>query len=295
MELLRPIILSILFTTVSLAQCIPGFEPKAIRQFPLDEQTVYEIKIAKDEVTTLTFPGPITALEGAGITIDPQQGPAPVLLNYQEGRPYISIRATAETAAASLNVIFKKHTYVLRLRTDKDPFRSVTFYQANKTIDSQSSKVQAPISPTKLLSLIDRAKVHHLIEAQHLDWVSQIETSAPNRRMLYKDFDVILAEVFRFDPEDTLVFKVLFFNNSAKEIYYQPQTLGVRIGSRIFYSSLSDASGIMPPGFNDPSSGKIKPSLSFGYFTITGTPDGGRNNLSVKNEFNILISRQFKP
>jgi len=291
MELLRPIILTILFTTVSLAQGIPDFEPKSIRQFPLDEQTVYEIKIAKDEVTTLTFPGPITALEGAGIAIDPQQSPASVLLNYQEGRPYFSLRALTETATASLNVIFKKHTYVLRLHTDKEPFRSVTFYQPGGADDSKPSGGRPPVSPTKLLSLIDRAKAHHLIEAQHPELVSQIETAAPNRRMLYKNFDVVLAEVFRFDPEDTLVFKVLFFNNSTEDIYYQPQTLGVRVGSRIFYSSLSDASGIMPQGFRDPDSGKIKPSISVGYFAITGTPDGSRNNLSVENEFNILINR----
>lgn len=291
MEILRPIILTILFTTVSLAQSIPGFESKSIRQFPLDEQTVYEIIIAKDEVTTLTFPGAITALEGAGVTIDPQQSPAPVLLNYLEGRPYFSVRAVADTATASLNVVFKKHTYVLRLRTDKEPFRSVTFYQTDGAVDPIPSQGRAPVSPTKLLSLIDRAKVHHLIEAHHPELVSQIETAAPNRRMFYKDFDVVLAEVFRFHAEDTLVFKVLFFNNSTEEIYYQPQTLGVRAGSRIFYSSLSDASGIMPPGFNDPDSGKIKPSLSIGHFAITGTPDGGRNNLSVKNEFNVLVSK----
>ena len=274
-----------------MAQGLPGFESKFIRQFPLDEQTVYEIKIAKDEVTTLTFPGPVTALEGAGITIDPQQSTAPVLLNYQEGRNYFSIRAVAESATASLNVVFKKHTYVLRLHTDKEPFRSVTFYQTGGDVDSRSSGGRAPLSPTKLLGLIDRAKVHHLIEAQHPELVSQIETAAPNSRMLYKNFDVVLAEVFRFDPEDTLVFKVLFFNNSTEEIYYQPQTLGVRVGSRILYSSLSDSSGIMPPGSSEPHSGKIKPSLSIGYFAIAGTPDGNKNNLSPKNEFNVLVNR----
>lgn len=295
MELLRPIILTLLFTTVAVAQSIPGFESKFIRQFPLDEQTVYEIKIAKDEVTTLTFPGPITALEGAGITIDPQQSPATVLLNYQEGRPYFSVRAVADTATASLNVVFKKHTYVLQLHTDKDPFRSVTFYQSSGATDSIPTQGRTPVSPTKLLSLIDRAKVHHLIEAQHPELVSQIETAVPNRRMFYKNFDVVLAEVFRFDVEDALVFKVLFFNNSAEDVYYQPQTLAVRTGNRIFYSALSDASGIMPSGILDNQTMKIHPSISLAYFVITGTPGGSRNNLAANNDFNVIAIQQLMP
>jgi hypothetical protein len=27
------------------------------------------------------------------------------------------------------------------------------------------------------------------------------------------------------------------------------------------------------------------------YFAVTGTPDGGRNELSLKNEFAVLVSR----
>ena len=27
------------------------------------------------------------------------------------------------------------------------------------------------------------------------------------------------------------------------------------------------------------------------YFAVTGTPDGGRNELSLKNEFSVLVSR----
>lgn len=290
MELHRSIILITLLVSTAFAQSIPGFENKSIRQFLLDDRTVYDIKIGKDEVTTLAFPGSITALEGAGITIDSKQSPAPVLLSYQEGRYYFSVRAVGDTAAASLNVIYRKKTYVLHLHTDKEPYRSVTF---NSPEDEQvsTSKSMASMSPEKILSLIDRAKSLHLVEAQHPELVSQIETSAPNQKFYYRNFDVVLAEVFRFNEEDTLVFKLLFFNRSDKEIFYQPQTLGVRAGSRVFYSSLADASGILPAGTTKTKGGDIVPSVSIGYFAITGTPEGGRNNLSAKNAFNILVNR----
>lgn len=291
MELYRSIILILPLASAAFAQSIPGFEDKSIQQFLLDDHAVYDIKIAKDEVTTLAFPGPITALEGANVSNDPKQSPAPVLLSYQEGRYYFSVRAVTEKASASLNVIYKKQTYVLSLRTDKEPLRSVTFFQTQDEDGPEARRGQDPLSPTKLLSLIDRAKAHHVIRSQHPELTSQIKTAAPNQKMLYKGFDVVLAEVFRFDPEDTLVFKVLFFNNSREEICYQPQSLAVRVGSRVYYASLSDASGVMPGGILDPKSGQINPNVSIGYFAITGTPEGSRNNLSTENQFNVLVRR----
>ena len=60
-----------------------GFaEAQAIKTFPLDEQTVYHLKVATDKVTTLVFPQPITALEGSGLTADPKT-PAKMLLSYR--------------------------------------------------------------------------------------------------------------------------------------------------------------------------------------------------------------------
>ena len=58
---------------------------QAIKSFPLDEQTVYHLKVATDKVTTLVFPQPITALEGTGITSD-SKTPAKMLLSYDDGR-----------------------------------------------------------------------------------------------------------------------------------------------------------------------------------------------------------------
>lgn len=279
----------ILFLLTSVtAWTATGIDSQSIKQFPLDERTVYAIKIGKNQVTTIAFPGKISALEVAGVSGD-AQAPAPVLLNYKEGRYFFSVRALTEDATANVNVIWNKKTYVLKFKTSEEPFNSVTFFQPTEREGLESKDAT---TPTKLLSLLDRAKSFPLVKAQYPELVSQIEVAYPNRRYLYWGFAVELAEVYRFDAEDTLVFKVLFYNNSEKEIYYQPQTLAVRVGTNVYYASVSDASGIMPGGFRDADSGMIKPSVSVGYFAITGTPDGGRNNLSVKNLFNVIVNRQ---
>ena len=46
--------------------------------------------------------------------------------------------------------------------------------------------------------------------------------------------------------------------------------------------SASDAGGVMP-----------SQSSTWAFFTITGTPDGGRNNLAPDNEFMIGVTAEY--
>jgi hypothetical protein len=101
--------------------------------------------------------------------------------------------------------------------------------------------------------------------------------------MDYGDFEARLEEAFRFDPEDTLVFRVSLRNKTDKELVYDSQGFSVRVGERLYYQSISDASGIIPPKGDSPA-----------YFAITGTPTGGRNDVSLKNEFTVLVARTDK-
>ena len=267
-----------------------GFaEAQAIKTFPLDEQTVYHLKVATDKVTTLVFPEPITALEGSGITADPKT-PAKMLLSYHAGDRFFSVRSLADPANATLNVIINRKVYVLELMTDKEPFQSVTLYPADEP--PVQSAGQPNVGPSRLLGLLDKAKAYPLLAEQYPEMVSQIDKAEPFSQTLYEGFHVILTKVFRFDAEDALIFQVEFVNETDKPIYYIPQSLAVRVGSGVYWSALSDASGIMTAGEKDPKTGKITPGHSDGYFVICGTPHGGRNHLSVQNPFNVLVFRQ---
>jgi hypothetical protein len=262
---------------------------QAIKTFPLDEQTVYHLKVGTDKVTTLVFPQPITALEGSGITADPKT-PAKMLLSYHAGDRFLSVRPLAESATATLNVIINRKVYVVELATDKQPFQSVTFYPADEP--PAQSAGQPNIGPSRLLGLLDKAKAYPILSEQYPEMVSQIDKAEPFTRTLYEGFNVILTKVFRFDAEDALIFQVEFVNDTDKPIYYVPQSLAVRVGSNVYWSALSDASGIIAPGVEDPKTGKITSGHSNGYFVICGAPHGGRNHLSVQNAFNVLVFRQ---
>ena len=96
----------------------------------------------------------------------------------------------------------------------------------------------------------------------------------------FNDYEIRVEEVFRFNPEDSLVFHVTLRNKSEQEIRYRPETFTVRVGNRVYHQSVSDAPGVLPPK-----------SQSTVYFAVTGTPDGGRNELSLKNEFSVFVTR----
>ena len=252
-----------------------------IKNLPLDERIVYEIPISAAAPTTLMFPTAPTALEGANITANPDT-PAPVLLSQTPGRFYFSVRALTPDARATLNVILKNRTYILRFTAappNARPFGSVTFYEERATGTSGALNPKRA-APEAMLALLDRAKNYRIIREQYPEAVQQIEMRAPNDITRYRDFTATVDEVYRFDAEDALIFKITLKNSGDDEVVYQPQSLAVRIGSHLYPAAIADASGLIPPH-----------AETSAYFAICGNPDGSRANLSLKNSFNVIVPR----
>jgi hypothetical protein len=268
------LIAGLLLSAVVLASAQAG---PVVRQFPLDERTVYEIPISPDAPTTLMFPSALTAIEGANVSASPET-PAPVLLAYTPGRTFFSVRALEPGARAAVNVVWKNKTYVLRFAVGTESYGSVTFYE--DALGGRSPSLQRRVTPEVLLGLLDRAKNYALVRSQYPEAVQQIEYAAPGSVSYYRDYRVMVEEVFRFDPEDTLVFRLRFENTGDAEVIYQPQRLAVRVGGNVYYAAVADASGIVPPK-----------ATTFGYLAVTGTPRGGRANLSIKNHFSVIVAR----
>lgn len=249
----------------------------AIKQFPLDERTVYQIAIGRDVPTTLMFPSALTAIEGANVTASPET-PAPVMLAYTPGQHFFSVRALEPGAKGAVNVVWRQRTFVIRFLEASEPYGSVTFYEDD--FSGRGRAGQKRVTPEALLGMLDRAKGYGLISMQYPEAVQQIERTSPGNASYYRDFQVIVEEVFRFDPEDTVVFKLRFENHGDSEVRYLPQRLAARVGLNVYYPSIVDASGIVPPK-----------SVTNAYFAITGSPTGGRANLSVMNVFGIVVQR----
>src|SRR5450631_2612790 len=102
-------------------------QTNVIKQFPLDERTVYEIPIGRDVPTTLMFPSAISAIDSANVSGSPDT-PAPVMLAYTPGQYFFSVRAMTAGAKGAVNVVWHNRTFVIRFAEGVEPYGSVTFY-----------------------------------------------------------------------------------------------------------------------------------------------------------------------
>jgi len=275
---------------------------REIKTFELDENVVYHLKVGVNDTTTVLFPGAITAIQGgADVTASPQTAGARFLISYLPKQFFFGVRALQEGEDRTIKIIYAHKAYTIELSPDKAPYETVTFYYGTADDGHMLNRV----TPDTLIGLLTKAKAYDLLKSNGDANVADIATYVPNpaRIIYYPDFHVTINQVFRFDEQDTLVFRLTMQNESAKPIYYDPTMTQVRVGDQIYPQSLVDMSGILPPGqpAMDEKGNLIRnfhhqviidpgPEMT-AYLTITGTPHGGRNNLSVDNRWNILVYR----
>ncbi len=257
--------------------------PETIQRASLDERVVMTVPVATNRVTTISFPGPITAIDAVGVTADGKT-PGQFQLAHTKGSTFVSVRALVRKAATNLNIRWNKRTYVFELVESDSPVLSLNLDDPA----TAEAVLPAPLlTPTQLLALLDKAKAFPLLKKQQPDAVAGAEAKTFGEKPQvtdFNDYEIRIEEVFRFNTEDTLVFHLTLKNKSDQEIRYLPESFCVRVGNRLYYQSISDAPGVLPPQ-----------SASTVYFAITGTPDGGRNELSLKNEFTVLVTRLSPP
>src|SRR6185369_2567445 len=257
--------------------------PEAIQRVTLDERAVVTVPVATNRVTTISFPGPITAIDAVGVTADGKT-PGQFQLAHTKGSSFVSVRALARKAATNLNIRWNKHTYVFEVVESDAPILALNLEDQTAAETVQPAPL---VTPVRLLALLDKAKAFQLLKKQHPESVADAEARTfGNEPQVtdFNDYEIRVEEAFRFNADDTLVFHLTLRNKSDSEIRYMPESFCVRVGNRLYYQSISDAPGVLPPC-----------AASTVYFAITGTPDGGRNELSLKNEFTVLITRTSPP
>src|SRR5208283_2399869 len=150
--------------TAALTQASP------IQKLFLDDNVVVSVPVATNRVTTINFPSAITAIDGAGITVD---GKTPGLfqLAHTKGSAFLSVRALFPKASANLNIRWNDHTYVFELAESGQPVLSLNL-EAPPTPEEEGVGHAPEVSPIKLLALLDKAKAFPLLKAQQPESVA---------------------------------------------------------------------------------------------------------------------------
>jgi hypothetical protein len=275
-------IVSLLFITASLA--LAQSSPEILTGF-LDDSVLVVVPVATNRVSTISFPSPIAAIDGAGITVD---GKTPGLfqLAHAKGSSFLSVRALYPKASANLNIRWDNRTYVFELVESGTPVLALNL-KAPPAPEEAGAGHAPEVSPLKLLALLDKAKAFPLLKVQQPESVAGVDFTTYDGKPLmsdFNDYEIQIEEAFRFNKEDTLVFRLVITNKVDAPLIYQPDSFALRAGDRLYPQSISDSDGTVPPK-----------GRSVVYFAITGTPDGGRNELSLLNEFTVLVNRLSPP
>ena len=186
--------------------------------FSLNTHRVYEIYVHfKTGTTTIMFPGAISKIAGNNISTKTEkdfQGKFKhdFLLQSKDGSYYFNVIALKEGARGSINVTYRRNTYVIKLLQSKTESYSAVNFGVYKS-SRRTGQFRSPSSARKI-SMLDIAKAYRLFNEYQPHAVKDVEyfKPSPEKRFEYKRFSVILDEVFRFNADDTVVFKLLLEN-----------------------------------------------------------------------------------
>jgi hypothetical protein len=234
--------LLLLATSVALAE-----RPRAIERVTLNDRAVTTVPVATNRVTAISFPGPITAIDGFGFTLD-GKSPGQFQLAHTRGSALLSVRALAPGAATNLNIRWNNRTYVFELVESDTPVLALNL---QAPAPAESVPLAPRLSPARVLGLLDKAKAFPLLKEQHPEAVAGATARTFGDRPQitdFNDFEIELEELFRFDAEDTLVFHVVLRNESNQAICYLPGSFRVRVGNRLHRRGQTAEKVLLPLG-----------------------------------------------
>jgi hypothetical protein len=256
---------------------------KVIR-LPLNQNEPAIIKLGTDSITTLEFPYKIEALDGYGFGVSPSpNGQDFFQISFNKGTNFLSLKAIRPGVEGNLAVVLDGKVYSLFCTAVADPTFVVVFEDRSTKASSNPREVLAQnkqASPARLLGFLDKVKAYPSLKVSAPEIFRDMEVAEPNSESGLEGLQVTLRRVIRDNGLDSLGFEVELANQSDHDFYYDPESLGVRVGDEVYPETVSDAGGIVQAGKTVPA-----------FFVVTGTATEGRNDLAVTNQFSVVMRR----
>jgi hypothetical protein len=254
---------------------------KVIR-IPLNQNEPAVVKLGTRGITTLEFPDRIEALDGYGFSASPApDGPDLFQISYTKGTNFLSLKATREGVEGNLTVVLDGKVYCLLCREVPDPSFVVIFENGPGKKVSDPHELLAKnrqVSPARLVGFLDKVKAFPTLKVSAPEIFQTMDVAEPNSKSSLDGLDVTLRRVIRDDSLDSVGFEVELINKAGRDFLYDPESFGVRVGNEVYPQAISDAGGLVPVG-----------KTQSAFFVVTGTSDGGHNDLAVANKFDIVM------
>lgn len=259
-----------------------GLASKIVRA-PLNQAEPAIIKVGLKGITTIEFPARVEALDGFGFSPNPvPDGPDLFQISFNKGTNFLSLKAVRPNAEGNLSVVLNSKVYCLLCKESPDPSYAVIFEETAQRGGALAAGSLPPamkaVSPGRLLGFLDKVKGFPALKVSAAEMYKNMDVAEPDSLSGADGLDIFLKRVIRDDALDSVGFEVELRNATDRDFYYDPEGFSIRVKDEVYPQSVSDAAGLVPAG-----------KTQTAFFVVTGTANGGRNDLAVTNRFEVLI------
>jgi hypothetical protein len=274
------ILLFVLLTSVAGKAFADEDLTHRVVRLPLNQDSPAIVRLGLNGVTTIEFPSKIEALDGFGFSPNPNpDGPDLFQIAFNKGTNFVSLKAAKPGVEGNLTVVLNGRVYCVYCKEAGDPSFLVIFEEESGRRRTDATPVaNKVVSPARLLGFLDKVKAFPSLKVSAPEMYQNVDVSEPNSKSAANGLDVTIKRVIRDDALDSVGFELTLANHSDKEVLYDPESFGVRVGEETYQQSVSDAAGMVPPG-----------KAQTAFFIVTGGNNGGRNYLAVTNKFEVVF------
>jgi hypothetical protein len=275
---MRPAIL--LFLAVSIAGA------QTISTKVLTPSTPIPISLSPQLTTTLLLPAVPSGAFGLGL-VNNQSASAngSVQIEHPEGSQFLVLHALSETAAVTMTLLMDGRLYVFNLRSGSSPDVAVTLVKADaaapRAVEVTPEEIKAArvrYDPELLVGFERRAHDAALLRKLYPDLYQGYNTRQADYTSDSGVVKTTVTQIHRFSREDAIVLEGTVQNETGHPVSFDGRATTVQVANEVHPAKLTDCLRPIPPGETVPI-----------VVVLEGDIDGGRANLSIDNEFRIIL------
>ena len=249
--------------------------------------TPIKISLSPALTTTLLFPGPLSGTFGLGLvsqTTAQSASSGSVQIEHPDGSPIVVLHALNESAAVTMTILLDGKLYVFDLRSAPNPDVAVTLVKdtaaprATQVTPEEIKAARPKFDPELLVGFLRRAHNAALMRKLYPDLYQGYNARAADYTSDSGVVKTTVTQINRFSKEDAIVLEGTVENETAHPIEFDGRAATVQVANETHPVKLLDCLKPIPAGATVPID-----------VVLQGDIDGGRANLSIDNEFRIIL------
>jgi hypothetical protein len=247
--------------------------------------TSMRVELSPEIATTLLFPGPISGTFGTGLVGNAQTQQAVVQIEHPEGSAVLVLRALTENVRTVMTVLFDGSLYVFQLESGPHPDAALTLTKIDQSLESvkqvSAEDVKAArlkYDPELLVGFERKARDAALLRKIYPDLYLGYTSRQADYTSDSGTVKTTVTQIHRFSGEDAIILEGTVQNETNHPIEFDGRATTVQVANEVHPAKLTDCLRPVPAGATVPI-----------VVVIQGDIDGGRANLSIQNEFRIML------